>query len=90
MMNKVMDKLFQREKNVSISDTHQSRTCALRNQSHHELPVAAAAEEDNLIINIVSSNQDEDKLSELQVYGLFSLKFTPLCMLSFCSMSTAF
>ncbi|CAL8989458.1 unnamed protein product [Prunus brigantina] len=66
IMNKVMDKLFQREKKVSVSDTHQSRTCALPNQPHHELPVATAAEEDNLIINIVSSNRDEDKLSELQ------------------------
>lgn len=89
-MNKVMAKLFQSEKKVSVSDTHQSRTCALPNHPHHELPIATAAEEDNLVINIVSGNQDEDKLSELQVYGLFSLKFTPLCMLSFCSLSTAF
>lgn len=63
-----MDRLFQtqNETNVDHDGTHQQ-------PQPHQLHLAAATppDEDNLIINVVSSNQEKmEKLSEFQVYSL--------------------
>lgn len=78
IMNKVMDKLLQKEmEHVSDDADHTNTTMPLPlplplpSQQHHELHLAteAEADEDDLIINIVSRNQEENILSALQVYN---------------------
>ncbi|XP_004296625.1 PREDICTED: uncharacterized protein LOC101313301 isoform X1 [Fragaria vesca subsp. vesca] len=65
IMNKVMGKLLQKEVE-HVSDDAQHNTTALPlslpTQQHHE----SEAEEDDLIINIVSTKQEENVLSALQ------------------------
>ncbi|KAK9930783.1 hypothetical protein M0R45_018094 [Rubus argutus] len=72
-MNKVMDKLLQKEmEHVSDDADHTNTTMPLPlplpSQQHQELHLAteAEADEDDLIINIVSRNQEENILSALQ------------------------
>ncbi len=57
-MNEVMDKLLQKQVEHVSDDAELNTT-----QHHHE----SEAKEDDLIINIVSTKQDENILSALQV-----------------------
>ncbi|XP_050372958.1 protein REPRESSOR OF SILENCING 3 [Argentina anserina] len=60
IMNKVMDKLLQKE--IQHVSDYADHNVSLPGQQHDE----AEAEEDDLIINIVSNKQEEDILSALQ------------------------
>ncbi|XP_061990358.1 protein REPRESSOR OF SILENCING 3 [Rosa rugosa] len=73
IMNKVMDKLLQKELEHVSDDADHNTTASplplpLPSEQHRELhlPTEAEAEEDDLIINIVSSKHEENIVSALE------------------------